>query len=224
MKDWKSHLPAMRREALEAMGRRVERIRYLLDAIEAGRIEPGELGTVLIRRLTGHGDRKIRDRAQKAFKGRLPKSRQEVLRRYQPAIKAKGDRARGREIFTKNCGSCHRVAGAGTQVGPDISDTFNRTREALLTDILDPSRAIDTSYVNYLVRTKSANTFSGFIASQTASSLTLRRGKEQEDVILRADIDVMRASAVSVMPEGLEKNVSVEQMADLLTFLKRWRD
>ena len=123
----------MRREVLEAMGRRTERIRFLLDEIEAGRIEPGELGAALIRRLTRHGDRKLRDRAQKAFEGRLPESMREVLRRYQPAIKAKGDRARGREIFAKNCGSCHRVAGAGSQVGPDISDTFNRTREALLT-------------------------------------------------------------------------------------------
>ena len=116
------------------------------------------------------------------------------------------------------------MSGVGTAVGPDISDTFNRTREALLTDILDPSRVIDTGYVNYLVRTKSGSTVSGFIAAQTASSLTLRRGKDQEDVILRADVEDMRASAVSVMPEGLEKNITVEQMGDLLTFLKHWRD
>jgi putative heme-binding domain-containing protein len=64
---------------------------------------------------------------------------------------------------------------------------------------------------------------SGFIASQTASSLTLRRGEGQEDVVLRQDIEEMKSSGVSLMPEGLEKNITIDGMADLIAFLKGWR-
>ena len=131
---------------------------------------------------------------------------------------------KGAEVFEKNCASCHRLGGIGTHVGPDISDTFRRTPEALLVDILDPSRAIDNNYVNYLVRTRGGAVLSGFIADQTASSLTLRRGKDQQDVVLRRDIDQMRSSGVSLMPEGIEKNIPVAGMADLLAFLRGWRE
>ena len=60
----------------------------------------------------------------------------------------------------------------------------------------------------------------GFISAQTASSLTLRRGEGQEDVVLRQDIEEMKSSGVSLMPEGLEKTVDPQQMADLIQFLK----
>ena len=78
--------------------------------------------------------------------------------------------------------------------------------------------------MTYVVRTKGGNVFSGFIAEQTASSRTLRRGVDQQDVVLRQDIDLIRSSGLSLMPEGLEKNITVEQMAALLTFVKGWRE
>ncbi len=222
MKPWKTYLPALRREVLEAMSRQPDRIDRLLAAVEEGKLAGGELGPALIRQLTGHANPQIRDRAKKLLQA--PEERQQVLDRYKPAVAAAGDAGRGHDVFQKNCASCHRVAGVGTNIGPDVSDTLSKSKEQLLTDVLDPSRAIDNNYVNYVVRTKSGAIFSGFIAVQTASSLTLRRGENQEDVVLRADIEEMRSSGVSVMPEGVEKNVTVEQMADLLAFLKSWRD
>jgi putative membrane-bound dehydrogenase-like protein len=224
MKSWKTQMPAMRREVLEAMSRQPERLEFLLGEVEQGRLAGGELGPNLVRTLTNHGNAAIKARAQKALQGNLPEERQKVLDRYKAALAVKGDPKRGREVFQKNCIPCHRVAGLGTNVGPDISDTLSKTPEALLVDILDPSRVIDNNYANYLVKTKSGAVLSGFIAVQTASSLTLRRGEGQEDVVLRQDIEEMRASGVSLMPEGLEKNVSVEQFADLIAFLKYWRD
>jgi putative membrane-bound dehydrogenase-like protein len=222
MKSWKTYLPALRREVLEAMSRQPERIDFLLREIEGEKLSGGELGPALIRQLSSHANPRIRERAKKLLGA--PEERQLVIDRYKPALAAAGDARRGREVFQKNCASCHRVAGVGTNIGPDVSDTLSKSKEQLLTDVLDPSRAIDNNYVNYVVKTKSGAIFSGFIAVQTASSLTLRRGENQEDVVLRADIEEMRSSGVSVMPEGQEKNIPVEQMADLLAFLKSWRD
>ncbi len=219
MKGWKSYLPALRREVLEAMGRRSERQEFLLAEIEAGRMAPGELGANLSRTLLNGP---LKERARKALPA--PEERQKILDRYRPALSAKGDPAKGREIFAKNCVACHRVGTLGTPVGPDISDTVFKQPEQLLVDILDPSRVIDNNYGVYLVKTKAGNVVSGFVAEQTASSLRLRRGEGQEDVVLRQDIEDMRASGLSLMPDGLEKAVTVEQFADLVAFLRGWRE
>ena len=224
MKPWRLYLPAERREVLEAMTRRSDRIAILLDEIEAKRVAPGELGTPLVKRLRDHKDKALRARARKLLQQDPPAERKEVLAQYRKALKLKGDVARGAEVFRKNCASCHRLGGIGTHVGPNIADTFRRTPEALMVDILDPSRAIDNNYVNYLVRTKSGTVLSGFVAEQTAASITLRRGADQQDAVLRADIDQMKSSGTSLMPEGLEKNIPIAAMADLLAFLKGgWR-
>src|SRR5207249_10391341 len=118
---------------------------------------------------------------------------------------------------------CHRVAGIGVDVGPDIADTRTKTAEALLVDILNPNQAIDNNYVNYVVTTKGGKVLSGILAAETASSVTLKRAENQTDVVLRQDIDEITSTGASLMPEGLEKTISVEEMADLLSFLKNWR-
>jgi putative membrane-bound dehydrogenase-like protein len=223
MKSWKKALPALRREILEAMGRRPERIQALLDEIEADRMAPGELGASLLKSVLNHSDASIRDRARKVVQNKMPEERQKTIERYKAALGLPGDPKRGREIFKTNCGACHRIAGIGTLVGPDISDVLSKQPEQLLVDILDPSRVIDNNYANFLVKMKSGTVVTGFISAQTASSLTLRRGEGQEDVVLRQDIEEMKSSGVSLMPEGLEKNVTVEGMADLIAFIRGWR-
>jgi putative heme-binding domain-containing protein len=221
---WKSYLPAERREVLEAFARRPDRLAWLLGEIEGGRFLGSDLGPVLVKQLVGHGDAALRERARKTLADVIPPDRSEVIAAYKAAASMKGDAARGRDVFAKNCVACHRIGALGTAVGPDISDTLSKSREQLLNDVLDPSRVIDNNYAVYLVRTKSGSVLSGLIAAQTESSLTLRRGEGQQDVVLRTDIEDLRSSGLSLMPEGLEKAVSVEAMADLLSFLKGWRD
>lgn len=224
MKGWKRYMPALKREVLEAMSRQPERLQFLLGEIEAGRLAGGELGPSLIPSMVNHRNTDVRDRARKVLEAHLPEERKQVIERYKDALSKEGDPRKGKEIFQKNCTSCHRLAGIGAAVGPDISDTMTKTAEALLIDILDPSRVIDSNYVNYLVRTKSGSVLTGFISSQTASSITLRRGEGQQDVILQQDIEEIKSSGTSLMPDGLEKNIPVSSMSDLIAFIKRWRD
>jgi putative heme-binding domain-containing protein len=216
-------MPALRREILEALTRQPERLDFVLTEIEEKRFPPAELGIPLIRQLVTHQNPALKERAQRLLKESLPEDRQVVIDRYRAATEREGDAKKGREVFKKNCVACHRIGDLGAAVGPDISDTLSKKKEQLLVDILDPSRVIDNNYVNYIVRTKAGAVLSGFIAAQTASSITLRRGVDQEDVVLRADIEEMKSSGLSLMPDGLEKNVSIEDMTDLLTFLKGWR-
>src|SRR5262249_4815474 len=95
--------------------------------------------------------------------------------------------------------------------------------EALLQDILDPNAAIDSNYINYTVALKNGRVLTGLIAAETASSITLKRSEAQADVLLRQDVEGVVSTGVWLVPEGLEKTISVPEMADLLSFLKGWR-
>jgi len=223
MESWRSYTPALRREVSEALLRQPARIHFLFDEMDAKRVKPGDLDAVQARRLLSHRDEKIRTRARHLLQDSMPAERKLVLAQYQQCLTLKGDPVRGREVFKKNCATCHRIAGIGTLVGPDIGDTRVKTPEALLNDILNPNQAIDNNYINYLVVTRSGKSLTGIITAENASSLTLQRAENQKDVVLRSDIEEIASSGVSLMPEGMEKNITPPQMADLISFLKNWR-
>jgi putative heme-binding domain-containing protein len=223
MKAWKAYTPALRREVTEAMLRQPDRILFFLKEVEAGRVKPGDVDAVRTRQLVRHSRPEIRDKARKLLQENLPADRAKILARYKEALALKGDPKRGQAVFQKNCTTCHRIAGLGVDVGPDISDTRTKTPDALLVDILIPNQAIDSNYINYMVTTKSGKVITGIIAAETAASITLRRAENQTDSVLRQDIDDIQSTGVSLMPDGLEKTISIPDMADLLSFLKNWR-
>jgi putative heme-binding domain-containing protein len=214
----------LRREVLEVMLQKPDRAAFLLDEVEAKRVKPGDIDAPRMRQLVNHGKAEIRDRARKLLQDNLPADRKKVLEQYAAALKLKGDAKKGQEVFRKNCTTCHRLNGIGVEVGPNIADAERtRSAEALLTDILNPNAAIDANYVNYVVMLKNGKELTGLIAAESAASLTLKRAENQTDTVLRQDVDEVRSTGISLMPEGLEKQITVEEMADLLHFLKNWR-
>ena len=220
MKSWRSYSPASRREVTEAMLRQPAHIKVLLDELDAGRVKPGDLDASRVQQLVNSKNPEIRERSRKLLRENLPAERKQILERYQAALKLSGQPDRGKAVFQKNCATCHQIAGIGIRVGPDISDTRVKTPQALLTDIINPNQAIDNNYVNYIITTKSGKVLSGMIAVETASSITVQRAENQTDVVLQQDIEEIQSTGLSLMPEGLEKNISVEETADLIAFLK----
>jgi putative heme-binding domain-containing protein len=95
----------------------------------------------------------------------------------------------------------------------------NRGPDAILTNVLDPNREVNPQYLNYILITQDGRSLSGAIASETATSVTLRRAENAQDTILRIDIDELRSTGQSLMPEGLEKEVDVPALADLIAYL-----
>ena len=105
-------------------------------------------------------------------------------------------------------------------IGPDLRSALaNKTPQRLLIDILDPSSEVDPRYIEYLVVTKAGRTVTGMIAAETAAGVTLRRAEKVEETILRSDIDSIFATTKSLMPEGLEQQISRQEMADLIAYL-----
>jgi putative heme-binding domain-containing protein len=116
---------------------------------------------------------------------------------------------------------CHTVQGVGRAVGPELVGVRKRERAALLEDVLNPNAALAPPYINYVVATKSGSVLSGIIANESATSITLRRAEGAEDTLLREEIDEIHSTGKSLMPEGLEKDLSRQELADIIEYLKQ---
>ena len=79
--------------------------------------------------------------------------------------------------------------------------------------------ALSPKDVQYLVIDQNGRTYSGIIAAETATSLTLRRGEGAQDTILRGQVEELTSTGLSLMPEGFEKRISKPEMADLIAFI-----
>lgn len=217
---WSNASPAIRREVLEALFSRSDRVPHLLAAIEAKKVLAGQMEPFRIEQLKKHPDAAIRQRAQAALAGQIATDRQQIVDRYKPALEMRGDPARGKAVFQKTCATCHRLENVGTEVGPDLLSALKtKTAGTLLIDLFDPSREVDPRYLNYVVSTKDGRIFTGLIAAETSSSITLRRAERAEDTLLRSQIEEIQGTAKSLMPENLETQVSQQDVADVIAYL-----
>jgi putative heme-binding domain-containing protein len=215
--------PTLRRAVVNAALGSGKRTTLLLDAIEAGSIKPAELDRTQVNRLLKHPAAGLKTRATKLLAAAVPEDRQKVLADYQVVLKMKADSKRGKTIFAKHCATCHKVGDVGVNVAPDISDSRTKQPAQILTDVLQPNRAIDNNYVSYSVVTNDGKLLTGIIASDTASSITLKQPEGKTVALLRTEIEELRSNGISLMPEGLEKNIPPQDMADLVAFIKNWR-
>jgi putative heme-binding domain-containing protein len=220
-KDWAGYSPRVQTAVLEAMCSRQDRLLLLLDAIEKKVVERSSVPAARQTQLLENPDAKIRDRAKALFANRATsEDRKKVLEQYRESLTLKPDARRGKLVFEQQCQKCHQLNGVGFAVGPDLAAIQNRPDEAVLIDILDPSSTITAGYKAFQVITTNGKVYAGTLAEETATSVTLRREKGEQDVILRRDIDSMKASAKSLMPEGLEKEISRQDMANLIGYLR----
>src|SRR5439155_5670047 len=192
----------------------------LLDAVEQEKIAAAELDPATQAALQRIPDTALRTRAAKLLSKAISADRQAVVRKYESALTLAGDGGRGAALFAKNCLICHQMQGQGHAVGPDLSGVGSQPKEALLNDILDPSREVSGDYLNYVLVTKRGQVLTGLLASETANSVRLRRAEGAEDTVLRSEIEDLRLTGKSLMPEGLEQTLSVQDVADILEFLQ----
>lgn len=220
---WKALGPALRNEAAEALLARTERVRALLDAIEAREVLAADLDPARRAQLLAHRDPGIRERASKLLGDVARVDRAPVIAKFRPALEMAGEVDRGREQFKKSCITCHKAEGQGNEVGPDLATITNRTAEDLLIHILDPNREVPPAYLNYTIATTDGQVVSGMIADESATSVTLKRAEGAVDVIPRNRIEALSSTGLSLMPENLETMLDPAAMADLLAYLASLR-
>jgi len=218
LSNWRELTPTGRTEAADAMYLEPSRVRLLIAALKAGDVQPWTLAFRHRRRLIMSDDPSIRAAARPLLEPSAGE-REKVVKRYEAAFDRQADAARGREVFKSICVKCHRFAGLGVQVGPDLATVQNQPKQALLEDILMPNKTIAQGYEAYVVVT-TGGTFDGVLGAQTPTTIALRHEDGKEDILQRKDIKDMYVTNVSAMPGDLEKQIDIQQMADLLEFLK----
>ncbi|NOX54739.1 MAG: c-type cytochrome, partial [Planctomycetes bacterium] len=216
---WSAFTPTVRGEAAEALFSRQSRLAVLLDAVEQKQIAPSQLTPSRIQFLRSHPDQKIRHRAEKLLASARVARREQVIADYRDALKLKGDAQRGKSLFKKHCSTCHRLEGVGYDLGLPLMTVKSRGPEGILMQVLDPNREVNPAYLDYMIVTQDGRVVTGIITAETATSITLTRAEGQSDTVLRKDIELIKSTGLSLMPEGLEKDISKQDLADLIAYL-----
>jgi putative heme-binding domain-containing protein len=216
---WKGLGPEARLKAVAALVGRRDRIPALLDAVGSGQIEPAALDIGSRNVLLENRDPALSSRAKALF-GAIQTNRAAVLASHKDVLRLTGGVDRGKLLFAQNCAMCHLPRKKGGRVGPDLSGVSVKTKEELLAAILDPSAAIESRFLNYVVTTRDGRIFDGVLAAETPGSVTLRGGSDDDVTVLRANIAEIRASAISLMPEDMEKSLNKQNLADVIAYLR----
>ncbi len=217
---WKALSPTVRGEAVEALFARADRLDALLTALEKGSIAPTDLDPARRQQLLGLADAGLRRRAAALFGENARVDRGKAVAQYREALSMTGSMEQGRAVFVKICATCHRAEAQGVDVGPNLATVTGRTAEDLLIHILDPNREVAPIYVNYNVATTDGRVVSGIIADESANAVTLKRAEGVTEIVTRPRIEEIASTGLSLMPEGLEKGLEPQAMADLIAYLR----
>jgi putative membrane-bound dehydrogenase-like protein len=217
---WQAYTPPIREAILSALLSQPRHLPALLSALEGGALPGSAVDSARRTQLMQNRDPSIAARAEALFKNIQGGDRKKVFEDYKSVVAHAANAKNGREIFKKNCASCHRLDREGIAVGPDLFGIRNQPKEVILLHIIIPEYEIMPGFVNYVIETRDGRTLSGIIGGETDSKVTLRRALGEEETVDRANILSLTSTGLSLMPQELEKNMSRQDMADLIAYLK----
>lgn len=214
--------PAAKATALRVLLSRSEWTTALLDAVDGGSVQLNDLSLDQKQALAAHPTREIATRAKAAMArgGGLPNpDRQKVLDELEPLTKKTGEVALGKEVFKKQCSKCHMHSGEGAKIGPDLTGMAVHPKHELLIHLIDPSRSVEGNFRVYTVSLADGRVINGLLASESKTAIELIDAEAKRHAVQRDEIDELKASTKSLMPEGFEKQVSADELTNLLEFL-----
>ena len=217
---WAGAGPLTKEGILNALLSREDRTQALLEAFVKGEVPVAALSPARVQALVSSKVPALAGKARVALAEVLPPSRESIAAKYQAAATLAGDAERGSKVYDARCQGCHRAAGRGLQVGPDLLTVKGKGREALLTAILEPNKEVASQYIVHTITTKAGDIYTGMIAEDTAQAVTLLQGASVPQNIQRKDIKGSSSEGKSMMPEGLEAGLELQSVADLLTFIE----
>ncbi len=217
---FRGYTPRLREEVIGTVLANSQHLPGLMEALESGAVPANAIDSLRRRQLTEHRDPELRARAQKVYAAATPGNRSAVYEQLKTVVSLDANPAHGKQVFKRVCASCHRLDRDGSPVGPDLFSIRNQPKEAILLHIVIPEQEITQGFAAYVVATHDGRVLTGLLAAETPTSITLRQALGKEDTILRSDIERIAASQLSLMPQELEKQLSRQEFADLLAYLK----
>ncbi|MES1213820.1 MAG: PVC-type heme-binding CxxCH protein, partial [Singulisphaera sp.] len=215
-----AYSPTVREEVLAAILGNKAHWPGLFGAMESGAVPTSALDTLRRKQFLDSRDSAVRARATRLFGQVANQDRGRIYEDFKSVIALAPQAENGHAVFRKHCANCHRLDREGFAVGPDLFGIRNQPKEAILLHILIPEQEITQGFAAYTIETKDGRILTGLLASETATSVTLRQPLGKEEAVLRSDIERLSASKLSLMPQELEKLMSRQELADLLSYLK----
>jgi len=215
--DWDSLTPTLKSTLLSKLMQHDTSMKLLLTAVRNKTVAVTEISPSDQQRFLQHADESFRKQAEEVFG--QPTSRAEVLTSLKDAMTIYGNADAGQLLFKKHCSQCHQIKKEGHEVGPDLTAITNRSPAALYVSILDPNAAVEDKFIEYIAVTNDGKQQTGRLVSETATSIVLEAKEKKRAEILYNDLDILRSTGKSLMPEGLEKELNERQLADLLAYV-----
>jgi putative membrane-bound dehydrogenase-like protein len=216
---WKAYGPALRARALDVLASRGSGQQALLAALEQKHVLAADIDAARRQQFVARLQPADRQRAEALLAAGTDSNRQQVIEQYQSALGLSGDRQRGAAMFQKTCSACHRLGEVGHAIGPDLTALTDRSPRSLIVALLDPNRAVEAKFLSYTAITVDGRTFTGMLAGETGNSVTLVGQENKQQLILRSDLEALESSGKSLMPEGMEKDLSPQAVADVIAYL-----
>ncbi|MFN9345029.1 MAG: c-type cytochrome, partial [Planctomycetota bacterium] len=196
----------------------------VLEQIEAGRLSPETIPLDLVRRLADLNDPQIDILLTKHWgrlKGSTPEEKLAEVRRLNNDLRAgTGNRDNGKQVFQQHCASCHKLFGRGQEIGPDLTSANRKDREYMLVSIVDPSSVIRREYVSMAIRSTDQRVLTGLVKDSGNGKLTIQPQQGQAIEVSRDEIEEIKTSDVSLMPEDLYRRWSPQELRDLFEYLQ----
>jgi putative heme-binding domain-containing protein len=198
--------------------------REFLRAVDSGLISPKEVSFDLVRRVVLHRDPEIRRLAEKHW-GKIGGEPPGEKRARVASVKhmlgtGVGDPRPGKALYDKKCATCHTLFGEGNRIGPELTGADRKDREFLVTSVVDPSAVIRNEYVAYLVTTKSGRLLTGLISETTPKTVTVLDAKNERTILDRDDVEEIKPSPESLMPEKILDDLDEQQIRDLFSYIQ----
>ena len=195
----------------------------LARAVSEGQLSGG-LREYVVNSGANQADETIRDLFERFLPDDRRAGRIGARVRPQEILSLTGDALRGKTLFfgqsTLQCKTCHRIGNEGGRVGPDLSAIGQKlTREQILESLAEPSKAIAQEYRTQLFETTNGRTFTGVVVSKTDKEVVIRDAQDKETRIATDEIEHTAAQPQSIMPQGLLRDLTPQQAADLVDYL-----
>ena len=220
LESWPGFEPRIKHSAEMAFLSKDDGTKILIKGLQSEKINTVELSSSCIERLKNHRNEKIRKQTNEIFSKSNSINKKLVYSKFKPSLSINGDYEKGKMHFLARCSTCHRLDDVGRDVGPNLKALSDKSRQSLFDAILNPSSSIEPQYLAYNIEHKGENIF-GLIQSETSNSLIVKLLDGTTRVVKRDEITNLQGTGKSIMPDGLEAGLSVEDFADLLGFLDK---
>jgi putative heme-binding domain-containing protein len=219
-----ANLPAsVRPQALDLLTSRSQWAEALIAAVESKSLAASDVNANQLRKMMHLAKGQLRPRVENTF-GKVredrDRGREQVISRVQRMLTMEpGDPAKGKAVFTKVCAQCHKLNGEGNDVGPDLTSNGRSSLDQLLSNLLDPNLVIGKDYQARVVATADGRILTGLVTEDSEGRVVLKIAGGKLEVIPKGEIEEMRDSAISLMPEKLETQISDPELRDLIAYL-----